>query len=307
MAELNNNPSISAKHKHKLTVIIAVLIIAILFSVAQFLRIPFSMQDAAGVLEIQSQILSPSFLYVSSGWGGGGFSGHICISPSTLTLGRWQQFTGTRASSIDFRFRRATLNDVWGNLGTEDLTFAQSVFMNVPQTDYWSDINNGQQYVAWLAFDEPMSTQEMISAFPTIFVGGEIYSHNYDIDFLDDFAIWWLAIKTDDCSNAIALGTRGNLGRFNINPHVLNQERMQEIENCFGNSLELLVEHHRASDRIIDTGIWANAETVNFAHRLDYIQRNGVGYLGFIINIRGYDLRNLYDNGANIVRLIQDS
>jgi len=290
-----------------LAIIAIILALAILLPIGfnSLFSVPTHVRDnLQEVLAHQNMVLSPHFFHINAGRGPlRPFNGRLHIRPGRFSI--TNPLPGNRDSAtISYRFGRARFQDDDNHFGYEDLTLPQSVFWNAPRFAYWNDIVDDNHYIAWLGFDQPMDRHRMLAMFPTLFVG-RVHSENYGVEFLEDFAISWFVMKTSDDPADIALGTHGNMNRSGVNMHVIDSYRLNEIEHCFFASLQFLYDNQRASDLIISSGFWAGAETIDFNERLWHFHSNRQ-YLGFVAHIRGYDLRNLYDTGVNIVRLIED-
>jgi len=291
-----------------LAVIAVVLAITILLPVAIHALFGNSRNvrnNAMSVLHHQNRVISPHFDWMSAGGWMGYFSGSLLIAPRRFTTRPPISSSVYVTTSIDFRWGRARLQDEAGNLGTEILSSPQSVFWNASRTTYWDNIIDDTHYIAWLGFDHPINRFDMVAMFPTLFVGN-VYCCNDGIEFLDYFAIAWFALKTSDDPSDVLLGTHGNLARPNVNPHILDEGRLWEFESCFMESLQFLSQQQRTSDLIISSGIWGDIENIDFYERFRHFFSRKE-YLGFVAHIRGYDLRNLYDTGVNLVRLIDDN
>ena len=301
-------------------VCLCILILAILFIGIYFTLFPFNecrvfnRYGASVMVEIHHTQLM-IFLPFASSSGGvqGGQDFFLMLEqinlPFPLTNDGYTIFPSTPTNpyltfEINFRRGTPTLVNRYNNLGIgEQWTFTQNVFWNAPKTNYWSEIEEDTRYIVWLGFDQPMTDYQVIQAFPTLFV----FCSEDAIGF-GEFGVSWFAMKTSDDPNAIVLGTGGDLHSRMLgvpDGHVLGH-RFFEFQTHFADSLQFLVDHKVASDLIISSGLWDNAETVDFAERLEFVQQNGFYYLGFVAYIRGSDLLNLQDTGVNIVRLIED-
>ena len=212
--------------------------------------------------------------------------------------------TNSRHMRIILGFERGNvfIRERYNNLGVGDeWTFPQNIFWNAACTN-WGNINDDSQYIAWIGFDEPINREQLLDKFPTLFA-----CNAENMLPWETFGVSWLALKTDDDPNAIALGMAGSLqvGRDHDSREIARNLHLWEQD--FVSSLNFLIEHREASDLILSSGLFESAETVDFSERLGYVHENGFYYLGFVAHIRGYDLRNLYDTGVNLVRLIEDN
>jgi len=205
---------------------------------------------------------------------------------------------------FDIRFGRAFLRDYEDGLKLGELTITQSLFLSsYASQDYWAAISDEQSYIVWLSFVEPMDRDSLVEQFYVFF--GPDHSER-------QLGISWLAIKTSDNPEDICFGIGGNLNAQNGQLHDRYwgwqpDQWVQESEILFKDSLRFLIENQAATDTFISTGLWTNAEMIDFTERLAFIEENGIQYLGFVGYICGENLRALESEELSIVRLVEDT
>jgi len=299
-----------------LEIIAIVLAVALLLPTGIHALFGFSIESQTRMYEVVTRQHAMLMPYAFFGFGGGShtlnnFSGHFNLTTRQISSHGNPNSPTLPYQRVNLRFRhgRAFLYERYDTLAINTRAhYTQDIFWNAPRTTYWDNIMDENHYIAWLGFENPIGRTQLLDMFPTIFVGS-VYCCNRGecteaTDFLQDFGIAWFAFKTSYDPSDILLGTPGNITRSNVNPHVIDHGRLVEFENCFLSSLQFLYQQQRTSDLIISSGIWGDIE-------IDFQERFYVGwsrqYLGFVAHIRGYDLRNLYDTGVNLVRLIEDN
>ncbi|MCL2547428.1 MAG: hypothetical protein FWE06_09670 [Oscillospiraceae bacterium] len=225
------------------------------------------------------------------------------------------QSTGT----IDFRQNGGvTLNEYDDYLQLGMLTAPQSLFLD-GSLDVWGMLDDDQAYIAWVRFDEPVDGVAFAEQF--------YYFFGWDApDDIDDFTarrlhMVWPAIKTSHDSTDVCLGTEGSV--FNWwhgtapRMHARHQELflspyaetmywrtgLWEREVIFTETLRFLAENQADADLLTGLGIWENAEVIDWAERLAFVEAYGFQYLGFVANMPGHELRVLLEKGLHVVRI----
>ncbi|MCL2281096.1 MAG: anti-sigma factor C-terminal domain-containing protein [Dehalococcoidia bacterium] len=199
--------------------------------------------------------------------------------------------------NFNFKFGKGALNVFADRLG-HDLTCLQSVFLtpNVTQ-DYWQSISDDEFYEVWIAFDAPIG----ITAF--------IEKYDWLLDNSTRFTlggISWIPVKTSDDVDDVCIGMAGNLSwhaltQGFLSPYDLYNTDLYGRELVFRCALQFLIDHPNDTNAFIETGLWADADTINFEERYEYTQQNGIQYLGFVAYMKGSVLRTLENDSIEIV------
>jgi len=232
------------------------------------------------------------FFGIHSPWQFQMFEGSIfCWNPE-------HSVTGT----LRFRFGNANLSNYTDTIGLGDLTVPQSMFMS-GHGSYFTDaadlnISEHDIYEIWLGFVEPLSIDTLLSQYTMMFLP--------DCD--RHVGITWLAVKTSNEPDDIALGIGGprNISLMRIYERfgfALGANHLLESETAFISSLNFLHNNPVTTDIFVDTGIWANAETINFEERLAFIEENGFNYLGIVALAQGWWIRGLKLENASIINI----
>jgi len=135
---------------------------------------------------------------------------------------------------------------------------------------------------------------------------------NNDISRPKRCGISWIPIKTSENPDDVCLGMAGNLSFHYLNPYSVFAEadlyNMDLVvrEMMFHQAIKFLTENPRETAILVNTGLWADADTIDFISRYEYIQDNGFQYLGFVAYMKGSDILNLNRDSVDIVSIRED-
>lgn len=210
------------------------------------------------------------------------------------------------SGEIHYKFGKATLKDYSDNLGIGDLTCQQRVFLSSSEIkdDYWQTISDGQSYEVWINFEDPIDRKTFTEKYNWLL--------DNTISRPKESGILWIPVKTSDKQEDICIGLAGNLSFHYLTNTVFAGQNFYKMdlygrELVLMQALEFLIDHQKETDIFINTGLWVNAETVNFKERYEYLKQNGIQYLGFVALINGSDLRTLKNDSVNIIQLKKDN
>lgn len=198
-----------------------------------------------------------------------------------------------------------TLDNYSDKLHIGGLTCAQSIFIADETQNYWPSISSDLQYIVWVKFKTPIERRFFLEKY------GWILDNN--ISRPKRCGISWIPIKTSDNPDDVCLGMAGNLSFHHLSQYSIFSEKdlynmdLLEREMLFDNSIKFLLENSRETDLFVNTDLWANADTIDFISRYEYIQNNGFQYLGFVAYMNGSDILNLESDLVDIVDLKEDN
>ena len=265
--------------------------------------------NASSVFAILNQLLSPtvteSYLEQEVQIGFPRFSHHSQDFRLLKFSYSRSPYEPQNTGNINYSFGKATLKEYIDRLSLNDLTCRQSLFLSSDKTQTdWKLIFDNKSYEAWLKFEEPIDK--------------EVFSEKYgwlldnDISRSKQCGISWISIKTSGKVEDICLGLAGNLSFHYMNPYnafagqnFYNMDLLDR-EFAFNEALKFLINHPKDTNIFINTGLWTGAEKMEFKNRYDYVQENGIQYLGFVTYIKGSDLRTLESDSVSIIRLNED-
>ncbi|MCL2526779.1 MAG: hypothetical protein FWE42_00065 [Defluviitaleaceae bacterium] len=202
---------------------------------------------------------------------------------------------------INFRFGNAILSDYIDAIGLTALTVTQSTFMSYYNSNLVHfNFNDNDIYEVWICFGAPISRYMLLNQYDNFFM--------LDPDF--SVGVAWVAIKTSSNPDDIAIGVGGpmNISLLSLHErfqHSLSEYHLQESELAFTNILNSLINAPEVKDILINSELWAGAETINFSERLAFINENGFNYLGFVALAQGKWLNDLCMDNVNTIRVRQ--
>jgi hypothetical protein len=199
---------------------------------------------------------------------------------------------------ICYHFGKAILEDFNDRLNIGDLTCQQKLFLEKPQ-GYQQSVLKDRSYEVWIKFKEPINSATFLNNYGWLLDNETSRPYNS--------GIMWIPVKTSDNMDDICIGLAGNLSFHYLNIYPTQDLYNMDLygrESLFYDTLTYLSAHPKETNMFINLGIWANANTVNFKDRLDYIRKNKIQYLGFVAYIQGSDLlKSLENDSIEIARL----
>ena len=213
------------------------------------------------------------------------------------------------AGALEFQFGKARLVDFDDRLQVGSLTVCQNVFWeDIDDAADWKSVQSGDYYEVWFRFKEAMDTVSLFKAYPQL-----LETHAQDGEE-GPGAAKWIPVKTSADPADTCIGMEGRyswhytLMDLNVSEYQKDPSRSPDkTENDFYSYLKYLRDHSEETMVYLQCGLWDDTVKLDFAHRLDYVQQNGINCLGMVVYLRGDALLAMQDDSnLQIVRLYQE-
>lgn len=145
------------------------------------------------------------------------------------------------------------------------------------------DLDDSQFYIAWLAFDTPLSIEEVLNKMDCF-----IKDENFEVNRKS--GVLWLSVISSANEQDVALGIKGNLSwNFVGYPQGITKTRWYidkncyEIERNFTQELKYLSDNQKIANAFASSGLYGDGVKIDFSERAKYIDSNGLLINGVVL------------------------
>lgn len=193
------------------------------------------------------------------------------------------------SGTLKFSYNQVSVDKYEDEMGLGSLTCKQETFVYKGENQIDNidlNVDCESYYEVWLCFKDPISLDEFKMKY------NKISENNYSKS--SKSGVLWIPVKTSDNNESLCIGMAGNYSFYylmlsEIFP-ITNNYYMFDIYDrydLFEQTLDFLVEHKSTTNIFLQSGLWPDAEKLDFAAIKKYVKENQVECLGMVTYIRG--------------------
>ena len=212
------------------------------------------------------------------------------------------QFSNPQNGKIDINQRTLTFNSdgvLTKNIVKQDC-FHKTASLRL------EDLDANQYYVAWLAFDMPLSIEETLNKISS-------FTESEDFKVNRKSGVLWMSVISSSNERDIAIGIKGNLS-WNFIGYPQSKTKTQwyidknfyEIESAFIHDLKYLSNNQETVNAFAFSGIYGEKVKIDFSERAKYINTNKVLINGVVLYGNLSNLSCLEYSDTHFAHLIPD-
>lgn len=299
-----NDDRLRKKTILRITVVITILLLfaGINYTLNKVFYYPENPTAAITPLNVMTQLLAPKVqsVYAYNSFDTPHLFSHskLSVSLSTTVSDNGPKYIEDKVD-IDFLFGKATVSDPKA-LQFGDLTARQEEFLSNDikhGAELFNQVNKDKYYVAKLSLLEPMKLDSFVEKYKSIMgvkiennVGGNLYLGG----------VMWIPIKTSNDPQDVCVGAMGPYSGYYTagndkykNLRLVDGTDYRTIELCFSDAINYMVDNIDEVNIYLKSGLFKNAQSVDFNKRIEFVKNNGYHCLGMVIYIKGDDLLSL--------------
>lgn len=295
--------------KHgKIIAIVSMAIILVLLivnaSVENSYFNPYSKEEASYPFHVITQLVSPSVSYSYASKSTSSTIPFMSFHEQDFAFDQFPEHSQKTKGILKYRFGKVTVENYDDAFGFGELTCKQSIFTKTESSvvDIKS-IDESKNYEVWFGLKNPLTNEDFAKKYGWLL--------DNSISRPKNAGLMWLAIKTTDNDDEVCLGGIGNQSvHYLINPvfniHYGNSMTIYDCYDIFYNALSYLKSKPDDTKMYLDSGLFKDAENIDFGQRLEYVNENGAEYIGMTGYMGGDNIAQLAADGElNIVKLIE--